>query len=321
MQNSDRKWYRAASFILITAVYVALVLGISGAAVPGNSIQAAPADRVIEKSFDVQPGGTLTLDTQGGKVSIEGWSRDEVRVMVELKGTSRAMEDLDITFESSRNDVTVKSEFRRRRSLFGDWNRRLNISFQVMVPYEYNVKCKTSGGGITLGKIEGTVEGRTSGGSINADELKGGIFLSTSGGPIRVGRLHGDVVVRTSGGGITVDGLYGTLEARTSGGPIRMNDIEARVDARTSGGGITLSATGENRGIDLRTSGGGINVTMDESINGRISARTSGGRVTTDFPVMVQGGMSSNTLEGTINNGGPDIVLRTSGGGIRINKR
>ncbi len=322
MQNRKKIITRAVSFIIISVLYVGLLLGFSGAVEPANSLLAYPvtADRVIEKSFDVRADGLLQLNTRVGGVEVEGWDRDEVQLTIEVKGQERYIEDIEFFIESSIDGVEIRAEIPRIRSLFGDWGRRLNIQYTIMVPYEYNMDLRTSGGRITIKKVEGDINGRTSGGGVNAEDLSGAIALTTSGGGITLDRVRGDVVVRTSGGSITVNGAYGNLEARTSGGPIRMSDIDAQVDARTSGGGITFESVGINRGLSLRTSGGSINVALPEDINANINARTSGGRVSTDFPITMQGSISSSSIEGTINNGGPEIVLRTSGGSIRINK-
>lgn len=312
--------FRAGTFLALTIVYVALLLGFSGAVEPVNSAYAASTDRVIQKTFDVHPGGLLNLETRLGSVDVEGWERNEVRVMIEVEGRDRYIQDIEFFIESSPDGVDIRADIPRVRSFFGDWGRGVRISYAIMVPYEYDLKIRTAGGGLTFKNVEGIIDSRTSGGGIRADQLKGDITLSTSGGNINVNRLSGEIILRTSGGTITVNGAQGSLESRTSGGSIRLSEIDAVVLARTSGGGIRLSSIGENRGIDLRTSGGNINVTLPENIGADISARTSGGRVSTDFPVTVRGTMSSSTIEGTIRDGGPEIVLRTSGGSIRINK-
>jgi len=320
MEKNKKVLFRAGSFTALTIVYVALLLGFSGAVEPINSVYAASADRVIEKSFDVRPGGLLNLETRLGGIDVEGWERDEVWLKIEVEGRDRYIQDIEFFIESSVDGVDIRADIPRVRSFFGDWGRGVRISYSLMVPYEYDLKIRTAGGGLSLKKVEGIIDARTSGGGVRADQLIGEINLGTSGGNVNVNHLSGDIVLRTSGGSITVKGARGSLEARTSGGSIRLSEIDAIVAARTSGGGITLTSVGENKGINLRTSGGSINVTLPGSIRAAVSARTSGGRVSTDFPITVQGTLSSSSLEGTINDGGPEIVLRTSGGSIRINK-
>jgi DUF4097 and DUF4098 domain-containing protein YvlB len=320
MNQTKTVIFRAGSFIVISILYVFLLLAFSGAVDPANSVYAATADRIIEKSFDVSPGGLLSVNSRLGKIDVEGWERDEVKVKIEIKGRSQYIDDIEIFIESSADGVDIRSEIPRSRSLFGNWARGINITYTLMVPFEYDVKLRTAGGGISVKKVDGDIDGRTSGGGIRVEDLTGVINLTTSGGGIQSDRLKGTIVMKTSGGSVTVNGALGTLTTQTSGGPIRLSEIDGKVDARTSGGGITLRYIGKNEGINLRTSGGSITVHLPEDVNANISARTSGGGVSTDFPITIQGTVARSSLEGTINNGGPEIVLRTSGGSIRINK-
>lgn len=49
-----------------------------------------------------------------------------------------------------------------------------------------------------------------------------------------------------------------------------------------------------------------------------LDARSSGGGVHSDVPITVQGAQDNDMLRGRINGGGPKLVLRSSGGGIRV---
>ncbi|MCZ6868615.1 MAG: hypothetical protein O7G84_03810, partial [Gammaproteobacteria bacterium] len=76
--------------------------------------------------------------------------------------------------------------------------------------------------------------------------------------------------------------------------------------------------SGNARGGRLSTSGGGIRVHLDPTADLFIDAKASGGSVTANIPVTVQGTLSRYKLNGKIGSGGETLVLRTSGGGIRI---
>ena len=70
--------------------------------------------------------------------------------------------------------------------------------------------------------------------------------------------------------------------------------------------------------MELRTSGGGIFLTVPADFKADLDASTSGGRVKTDLPVTVKGTISKNKLQGAVNGGGPNVILRTSGGNIEL---
>jgi hypothetical protein len=51
-----------------------------------------------------------------------------------------------------------------------------------------------------------------------------------------------------------------------------------------------------------------------------LDARASGGGVDSDVPVTVQGTQERDQVRGRIGGGGPALVLRSSGGGIRVKR-
>jgi hypothetical protein len=66
----------------------------------------------------------------------------------------------------------------------------------------------------------------------------------------------------------------------------------------------------------LTTSGGSVTAYLANDIAVDLDASTSGGRVKSDF--MVVGKIKKTSIKGTINGGGPDLKLKTSGGSVRI---
>jgi len=61
-------------------------------------------------------------------------------------------------------------------------------------------------------------------------------------------------------------------------------------------------------------------VLLAESIGVEVDAKASGGRVTTELPVTVQGEFSTTALQARLNAGGLKLMIRTSGGDIRVGK-
>ena len=302
----------------------------------------------IEKKFTVKEGQSLVLDSDIGTVTIVGGSGNEVVIKV-TKGANRVSEDraeemfdrFELDFRQTRDGIEVYGEYDRPgfwRSSF--WNK-LRVIYDIEVPSNFDLDIITSGGGIDVEKVTGEIKVKTSGGSLNLTELGGSIsaktsggsvtakrvsaddvYLKTSGGSIRVSDCEGSVQAKTSGGSITVDGVSGSLLAHTSGGGIRLNNVRGEVDASTSGGSIKTELVGQPDGtVSLRTSGGSVTLYMDDNVKADIDARASGGRVNIDFPVTVSGKFSKSQLRGAVNGGGPTIMLRTSGGGIKIMRR
>ncbi|HEY0159715.1 MAG TPA: DUF4097 family beta strand repeat-containing protein [Thermoanaerobaculia bacterium] len=294
---------------------------------------------VIRKGFNVSNGGTLRLDADLGSVRVvTGGTGVAVEVVRKARGESgeQAMSRHQIDFRQSGNDVIIEDDLARQTwSFFG--NSRYEVQWNIRVPDRYNLDLRTSGGSIEMDDVGGTVDARTSGGSISTGRVSGEVTLNTSGGSIRVAGATGPVIAHTSGGSIDIGDTTGKVEARTSGGSIRLartgGDVLARtsgggiriedasgaVDASTSGGSIQASLSRQPSGDSrLTTSGGSVTVSLASGIRAELDARASGGGVSSDVPITTHGTAKDGVLQGTINGGGPKLVLRSSGGGIRV---
>lgn len=254
---------------------IAIIVAIAFIALTTVALSKADAD-LIEKTFTVNQGGTLSIDTDSGSIEIVSHNNDSVDVRVEKKG--RNSEDFEVTFSHNGDDVKIVGD---RKGVFS-WGNS-SAHFIVRVPERYNVDLKTSGGSIELSSLNGRVEAYTSGGSI------------------KLGQIKGDVDVKTSGGSIRVDGVAGTINAHTSGGSIKAI--------------ISEQPIGDSR---LTTSGGSVSAQLLGSIAVDLTASTSGGRVHSEFEV--NGTVKKTKIEGEINGGGPKLILKTSGGSVKIKK-
>jgi hypothetical protein len=310
------------------------------------SISAAHAaiESPIHRSFNVHPGGTINIDADVGDIKIisgaPNVSIDVVRV-AKTSSRSRADElfkDFDANFAQEGNDVRLRARYNHPTSWF-HWNMDFDVHFVVHVPSQYNVdlstsggdinvsdlagqvRVKTSGGDIELGRIAGTVDAHTSGGNVSMAGSRANAMLSTSGGDIKVGDAGASLSVKTSGGSIDIRRAEADLKAHTSGGSIEIGDAGGAIDAESSGGSIRARLSRQPRSDSrLSTSGGGITVHVAPNMALDIDAHTSGGDVASDIPVTIQGRQHDSSLNGKLNGGGPKLVLRSSGGDIRLEK-
>ena len=318
--------------LLVSLLFLTLILFLAGA-----SLMAASQDQ-IERTFEVSSGGLLTIRSDRGSIEITSGERSEVRVEIEPKGWD--LDDLedrfDIRFDQSGNHVTVEIKSKGTFSRWFNFGRK-SLEIRAVVPFEFNVDLKTSGGSISVadlrgevkgatsggslsfGSIEGAVWGRTSGGSISLSECVGDADVHTSGGSIKLGDVDGSVEAVTSGGSISVVRAGGRVVARTSGGGIVVDDLRGSINAKTSGGSIRASISRQPEGeCRLETSGGSVTVSLASELGFEVDAKASGGRVNSDLPVTSPGSIAKRSLKRTLNGGGPLLFLRTSGGSIYI---
>ena len=305
----------------------------------------AAIDSPIRRTFQVREGGTLRLEASVGDVRIVTGNASSVTVEVQrsAKTSSRSkadeiFKDLEIAMSQQGDDVIVKAKYDHPFTFFS-WGNDLEVRYVVTVPPRYNadlstsggdiriadlagsINVKTSGGNIDVGRIGGAVTAHSSGGDIVLAAATGNVDVHTSGGGIRLGDIGGVASVKTSGGSIAVRRAAGNLVAATSGGGINIDEALGAIDARSSGGSITARFAQQPRGDSrLATSGGSVTVSFAPNVAVEVDAHTSGGDVESDLPVTVLGRQSESTLNGRINGGGPRVVLRSSGGDIRLRR-
>lgn len=274
------------------------------------SVQAK-IERAVEKSFTVQPGATLKVETQGGDVRVRTGAGDQVQVRAveKIRTNSEAEADellkkLDLSIELQGRDVVASAKYAKKGSgwNFGSWPP-VQVDFEVTVPAKFNVELRTSGGDIVVGDLTGEVMART------------------SGGDVKLGRIDGGVRANTSGGDIKLVQATGVTELHTSGGDIEIGTISNAIEASTSGGNVSAKFIGALKGdCALSTSGGDVKVTVDASAGFQLEASTSGGDVDAEGLTITieRGGVGRSRLQGKVNGGGPLLKLHTSGGDIDL---
>jgi hypothetical protein len=200
-------------------------------------------------------------------------------VLIEVDISGKNEDDMEVSFKNNADNVTIKGDF--DRSGFGFGSNQIRVSYKVTVPQNYNVNLDTSGGSIEIENLKGEVDAHTSGGSISLEDMEG------------------DVDIKTSGGSLDLDNIIGKINAHTSGGSIKLK--------------LPTNPTKDSK---VKTSGGSITAYLAKDVAVNLSAKTSGGRVSSEFTV--NGTTKKRSIVGTINGGGPELVLKTSGGSVRI---
>ena len=289
----------------------------------------AKIERVVEKTFTVQPGGTFKAETQGGDVRVEAGPGDTVKVVAKQKirantdaDADELLKDLTLTIEQQGNDVVAIAKYPQKTFgwLRGFWPP-VQVDFIVTVPSRFNTNLKTSGGDIIVGDLAGTMVAHTSGGDVKLGQIDGTVDAGTSGGDVRLASCSGVTKLRTSGGDVTAERIAGPADLSTSGGDIVAKHVANTLQAHTSGGDIEAGIAGDLKGeCSLGTSGGDVTVTIDKSASCQLDASTSGGGVqAAGLTITLEGGgIGKRRLEGKVNGGGPLLKLRTSGGDIDV---
>jgi DUF4097 and DUF4098 domain-containing protein YvlB len=292
---------------------------------------SAKIERVVEKTFQVQPGVHIDVSTSGGEVRVE--SSNDLVVTIVAKEHIRAGSDaeadevlkkLDLKLEQSGNDVTASAHYESKMGFHvGNWPP-VQVDFIVSVPVSASADLKTSGGDIVVSDLQGAVHAHTSGGDVKLGAIGGNVDASTSGGNVVLSEGRSSVRLETSGGNVSAKHLVGPADLRTSGGDIKVDSVENTLKAETSGGDVKAGFDGGLKGdCTLSTSGGQVKASVGKEVGFHLDASTSGGSVdATGLTITIDhGGMGRSSLSGLVNGGGPVLKLRSSGGDIEVSTR
>ena len=134
-----------------------------------------------------------------------------------------------------------------------------------------------------------------------------------------------DLDLNANNGGITITGVSGNIRFGTTNGGVRLTDLAGHVNGSTRNGGLTVNLGGdrwEGDGITVETSNGGVTVAVPDGYNAQLETRTVNGGFRSDIPLTIQGELSSRRgVSAQLGSGGPTVSVRTTNGGLKINRR
>ena len=112
----------------------------------------AQTSRTVDRSFDLAPDGTITLDTYKGRVDVQTWDREQVRVKVTIEGEEQAnVDDTRIRFDSGTDRLEIETDYddlEGKQTLFGLFSfgsvDRPSTSYTLTVPRRANLAVDTS---------------------------------------------------------------------------------------------------------------------------------------------------------------------------------
>jgi DUF4097 and DUF4098 domain-containing protein YvlB len=134
-----------------------------------------------------------------------------------------------------------------------------------------------------------------------------------------------DLELDTVNGGIHVTDVKGALNFETVNGGLQLARVGGRVKGETTNGGVNVDLEGsafDGESLDVHTTNGGVNVKVPASYSARFQAATTHGGLSSDLPgAKVTGDWVGKSLESTAGSGGALIRVKTTNGGVRIQRK
>jgi len=246
---------------------------------------AGEAAGQFERTLKVTGPVNLTAETGAGKISVRAGSSGTVRVVGRIKvikvWRSGSAEDAVRRIESfppveqSGNTIRV-GQIRER-----DLREVVQISYEIVVPAETELRANSGLGDIVV------------------EALRGRVDAESGAGNVRVTGVAGEIRAESGLGDIEIRGARGSLRAKTGAGSIHVEGEPSET-------------------WRLDTGLGNVNVRLPQTAKFEIYARTGLGSIDTKHPLSVQGGFASSEVRGKVRGGGPLIDISSGAGSIHI---
>ncbi|MXY47796.1 MAG: DUF4097 domain-containing protein [Gemmatimonadetes bacterium] len=256
-----------------------------------------------QERFEVNPGGTLTVDAELGAIYIRSSNNDEVDVLVRkrLRSTDadqarKAFSNVEIDIKQVDKGVRIEVDQIRnvtyRRWFWQDWPDRLSVDIEVTVPVEYNLDLSTISGDIRTTNTVGDVTAKTLSGNISTGPAEGNLSIKTNSGNIRTGPVVGKVHTITLSGYNEIGPVNGEVKVRSNSGNIKTGSVEGNVQGKSLSGNIVIGP-----------------------VHGDVTVSTNSGSIESSF---VDGNLKASSLSGSVKTGPVknDVTVSTTDGDI-----
>ena len=289
---------------------------------------SSPA-REYQRTFPVQPGCTLVVDTYHGEIVIEESDQSEVRVTLNVDfeveteaEAERFWAGLDCRFSADGQTVSIvaRNPVATGPRLSWDENKRMNLYYRISVPRQCDLRLKTGMGRNTVGRLAGRMSARVDTGTIFFRQVDGSIDAAVDTGEVVISRCSGDVSVRVREGTIRVGTIGGRAELRNSRGGIDVMVAKGALTALAKLGDISVNFPRQvSQPASLTAAGGNMNVQIDPAAHCEVDASATWGRVRNTLPLTGAAvDREARRVTGRLNQGGPLLKIRADGGSVSL---
>lgn len=335
-----QRWQIRRYFLAFTAV-AAIALAPAAA-------EAQRAEGSFQRTLSVSGQPDIEVVTGSGQIDVRPGSGGSIEISARVRADdswgSRRRSSLSAAERVRRieaNPPIEQSGATVRIGHIADEELRdgVSISYTLRVPAASALRARTGsgsqeiegvGGGVDASSGSGSLRLRdvgtrlrasTGSGSISAETVRGGFHATTGSGSITASGVSGPVVAKTGSGGIDVaQTAGGDVQVSSGSGTVRLRGVRGAVAADTASGGLSIE--GELTGDwQLSAASGSIDIRLPQNQGFQLDANTGSGGIDVDFPVTVTGRIDRRSLRGAVQGGGPLLRVRTSSGGISIQKR
>lgn len=272
------------------------------------------------KSYSVAGRADVRVHTDDSSVRVITSDTAQVKFRVVSEGFAAVEIGGKLHVDSQQNGDRVELTVRMSPGVtLGVSNKR--VSTEVYMPRTADLQLETRDGRVEIVSLSGNIAVHTADGAIKASQLSGTIDLRTADGGMSVDRLTGKLKLQSGDGAIGAVNLDGRCDVSSVDGSILLAGRFDSLDIKSGDGSVSARVAPGSRmssAWSIRTGDGGVNLALPKDFHANLDARTRDGHITLRLPVAVQGNLDKSQVRGTMNGGGPALVIQTDDGSIRL---
>jgi DUF4097 and DUF4098 domain-containing protein YvlB len=287
------------------------------------------ADRSMTKTFAVGADPTVRIDSYRGRVTVLQGTSGQVVVDVRYNvptlsedKAEKAFQTVKFTWDASAAGVALTVRDPQQTRAWFDWEKdiRVDYVYKVTVPAGAHVEIVVGDGSTEIGNMTGSVTANVNHGSIVVRQLKGSIRARLGEGDCVVSRCSGDADIDNRSGAVQIGTVGGRATIRNANGGVELQHALGSAIVSAVSGDVSLGLPQRVGGeVRVDVDGGNLYLKIDPAAACSVDASSIWGKVRSDFPFVVRsGGLGKRRLDGTLNGGGPLLVLHANGGNVKI---
>jgi DUF4097 and DUF4098 domain-containing protein YvlB len=302
------------------------ILALSLLLVPGVSFGDNHAvGSTFTESLTLDEAVVLDVSTGSGSIEVSaGPGRDVTvvgRIRVQKKSFwRRAVDAGEIIAKVQASPPVELSDGILRVGRFEDRSlgRRVNISYEIVVPGDTEVRAKTGSGSISVRDVAARVTASSGSGRLTLENIGGPVMASAGSGSIHADEVAGEFDAKTGSGSISLTQTApGDVRTSTGSGRTELTGVVGAL--RSSAGSGSITVEGHQAGDwNIGTGSGSIRVALPADAAFELDAESNSGRIAIDHPLSATGKTTRRHVRGEVRGGGPLLKLDTGSGGIRV---
>lgn len=325
--------HRQAGLALLSFVFVLTACGVADARViEGNFERTLTVSGPLELDIRTDSGHIKVIAGPPGEIRING----RIRASTGLRVSDSEAEDKVRRLESNPPVEQSGNTVRIGHIDDPELERRVSISYDVVVPVETRlnshsdsggqeiqgiggpVTAQADSGGLVIASIAGSVDAQTDSGGQRISNIGGSVESNADSGGLHIAAVRGSVSARTDSGGIQASEVTGAFHAEADSGAVSADGAGGSVSVRTDSGSVSVTQSTPGP-IEIRTDSGGVRLNIADGASHDIDISTDSGGINLNHPIDgVTSSRRNKQLSGKLRGGGQPLIIRTDSGSITV---